>query len=195
MTQDKLQVWIGCLAAYNEGHLHGKWVDALDVEEMEAAKDEIIKTSPALLPEEWFVADYNGFPHDVVAELGEYPQFETVANVANALEDHGAVFGDWLSTQDYGFDLSQDDLGDQFLEHYRGDWDSEEDFAMEQACELGWNNVPAQVEIETGRYPYKEKLNVFDELSSYIDWAAIAREMFQHGNYTYVNGHVFEDEV
>jgi antirestriction protein len=199
-TTDTPQVWIGCLAAYNEGCLHGKWVDATDADEMEAAKDEIIKTSPALLPEEWFIADYDNFPGAIVRELGEYASFQTVANVANALEDHGPAFAAWLSAQDSSLDLDADDLGKQFAEHYRGEWDSEQAFAMETVCELGWGDVPAVVYVP-GRWGHidpndpKCRLEVFDELASCLDWDSIARDMFQHGNYTYIDGYVFEDEV
>jgi antirestriction protein len=198
------QVWIGCLAAYNAGALHGKWVDATDADEMYEAAKEIIKTSPAWKldghAEEWFIADYDNFPGAVVRELGEYAQFETVANVANAIEEHGEAFGAWLEA-DGDVDLSSDALGDDFQEHFRGEWDSEEAYAMEQVCsELGWGGVPAVLYLDGyGGREKSNQINVLDELASYIDWDTIAREMFQHGNYTYVRangtGYVFEDEV
>jgi antirestriction protein len=193
-TTETPQVWIGCLAAYNGGCLHGKWVDATDADEMEATKDEIIKTSPALLPEEWFIADYDNFPAAIVRELGEHASFETVANVATALEEHGAAFAAWLSVQDSGLDLAADDLGEQFEEHYRGEWDSEEAYAMETACELGWSNVPAILYYDGyGGHDKRNRCEVFDALAGYLDWKSIARDMFQHGEYTYVDGYVFED--
>src|SRR5215472_6844189 len=105
-TTETPQVWIGCLAAYNEGHLHGKWVDATDVDEMHEAAKQIIKTSPASFAEEYFVADYNDFPRSVVQSLGEFPNYEAVANVACGIEEHGEAFAAWLETLDYGEDYA-----------------------------------------------------------------------------------------
>jgi antirestriction protein len=190
-TTDTPRVWIGCLTAYNEGCLHGEWVDAIDADEINEAKDRVIASSPALLPEEWFIADYDGFPAAAVRELGEYANFETVADVGRALEEHGPAFAAWLSTQDaLG---SPDDLSQRFEESYRGEWDSEKAFAIETVCEIGWSDVPPEVLIETGPYGQTKRIEVFDELSFYLDWELIARDMFQHGEYTFVDGYVFED--
>lgn len=183
MTITTPQVWIGCLAAYNAGRLHGKWVDALDTEEMNAAAAEIIRTSPAWQldghAEEWFIADYDGFPGSVVRELGEYASFETVANVANALCDHEEPFAAWLEIQDSGLSLGDSDLGESFMEEYRGEWDSERDFAMEYVSDCGWSGLePGQLD-DSG-------------LANYLDWDTIASELFQHGPYTLERGYVFE---
>jgi hypothetical protein len=88
---DTPRVWIACLAAYNEGHLHGEWVDATDVDEMNEAGARIIKTSPALLPEELAIHDYDGFGN-LPSTLGEYPSFETVARIGALIEEHGDAF-------------------------------------------------------------------------------------------------------
>lgn len=171
------QVWIGCLAAYNAGILHGKWVDATDADYIREAGAEVIKTSPADFPEELFIADYDGFPSDVVRELGEYPSYETVAKIATALEEHGEPFAAWLSV-DYR-ELSSDELVSQFEESYRGEWDSEKDYAYNYLDECGWGG------IET----------IPDELVGYLDMDLIVRDLFQHGTLSYVDGYVFETNV
>ena len=177
-TTETPQVWIGCLAAYNEGHLHGKWVDATDVDEMHEAAAQIIKTSPATFAEEYFVADYNGFPRQIVHDLGEYPDYEAVANVGRAIEEHGEAFEAWLETMDYGADYADPKIVERFQEEYRGEWDSEKAFSMELCCsELGWAGLEAEQ---------------VDQISSYIDWDSVSRELFQHGSYSLVNGYVFE---
>lgn len=198
---DTPRVWIACLAAYNEGHLHGEWVDATDADELHEVGKRIIASSPAMYAEELAIHDYDNFPGAIVRQLGEYPRFETLANVASALEEHGEAFGAWLGVQDSALDLAADDLGSQFEEHFRGEWDSEEAFAMEQVCEIGWGGISAQLYEKPYASP-EETINVFDELASYLNWESIAREMFQHGNYTSVrmdggtySMYVFEDEV
>jgi antirestriction protein len=143
---------------------------------MYEAGKEIIASSPEPFAEELAIHDYNGFPHDIVSELGEYPSFETVANVARALEEGGEAFGKWWSTQDSALELDGDELLSRFREEYRGEWDSEEAYAYNVIEELGWGGVE--------RVP--------DELLPYLDMERIAVELFQHGSYTFDDGHVFE---
>lgn len=174
------QVWIGCLAAYNGGDLHGKWVDAIDADEIAEAGAEVIKTSPADFPEELFIADYDGFPRDVVSALGEYPNYETVAKIATALDEHGPEFAAWLSVDDCNLD--DGDLVERFEESYRGEWDSEEAFAEELISDCGWGGCE----------------QVPDGLMPYLDMDMIVRDLFQHGPYSSVAApsfkvYVFED--
>ena len=84
-TETTPRVWIGDLAAYNAGHLHGEWVDATDAEELHEAGRRIIASSPADFPEELFIADHEGFG-DLI---GEYTPLDTVAEIGAALEEHG----------------------------------------------------------------------------------------------------------
>ena len=59
------RIWVGCLAAYNAGALHGEWLtvtDYNDVDELyEAVKTEVLATSPEPNAEEWFIADSDEF--------------------------------------------------------------------------------------------------------------------------------------
>lgn len=201
---DTPRVWLGCLASYNAGRLIGEWVDAIDADELAETQTrvaaEAVKAAKAAgeypvyfgEPEEFYVGDYDGFG-DVGRLLGEYPSLKTVAHVGALIEEHGEAFLKWVGTLDSGAELGEL-TGEDFLEHYRGEWDSEQAYAMEQVCcELGWAGVPTVV--YTSLYDEKSKINPLDELASVLDWESIAREMFRHGNYTFVDGHVFEDEV
>lgn len=202
---DTPKVWIACLASYNAGRLVGEWADATDIDEMYAARDRVAvqavkeakeaKEYPVYFgePEEFAIHDYDNFG-SLASTLGEYPSWEKVAKIGAMIEEHGAPMLAWLETLDEVDDVEEGD----FEQHFRGEWDSEEAYAMETVCEIGFSDVPAQV--WTSSYASDdERINVFDELSSYLDWESIAREMFQHGNYTYVRangtGYVFEDEV
>lgn len=203
---DTPKVWIACLASYNAGRLVGEWADATDIDEMYAARDRVAKAAvkeakaageyPVYFgePEEFAIHDYDNFG-SLASTLGEYPSWEKVAKIGAMIEEHGAPMLAWLETLD---DVEDVEEGDYFHDHYRGEWDSEEAYAMETVMEIGWAGVPARLEVEQP-WGGREGVNVFDELSSYLDWESIAREMFQHGNYTYVRangtGYVFEDEV
>lgn len=182
-TTDTPQVWIGCLAAYNGGSLHGKWVDATDADGIREAGAEVLKTSPALklgagIPEELFIADYNGFPSDVTSALGEYPSYDTVASIATALEEHGAPFAAWLNI-DYR-DLSEvDEWVSQFEQSYQGEWDDEKAYAYNYLDDCGWGGI----------------YSVPDEIVNYLDMDMIVRDLFQHGSLSYVDGYVFESNI
>lgn len=199
MTTDTPKIWIGCLAAYNNGHLHGEWVDATDEDELNEARERVLRTSPISLAEEPYIGDYDGFG-EVGRMLGEYASMADVANVGALIEEHGEKFIAFVGTLDYGADLGEV-TEDDFMEHYRGEWESEEGFAMEHICEVGWGGVPAQGLGTGGHGPdgREIKINVIEELISYLDMELIARELFQHGNYTSVRTtggiYVFEQEV
>jgi antirestriction protein len=199
---DTPKVWIACLASYNAGRLVGEWVDATDIDEMYAARDRVAKAAvkeakaageyPVYFgePEEFAIHDYDNFG-SLASTLGEYPSWEKVAKIGAMIEEHGAPMLAWLETLDEIDDVDES----AFQQHFRGEWDSEEAFVLNLLIE----EVPLMLYSERGRYSDRPDYNVYDELSSYIDWDSVARERFQHGNYTYVRangtGYVFEDEV
>lgn len=133
-TEPRLEpkVWIGCLAAYNEGHLHGKWVDAArDVDELWADVFTIVRSSPALFAEEHFIADHEGFG---AIRIGEYEPMERVAALAKLVQEHGEPFGVWLS---WSGEDDLDQASEKFSESYIGHFDDEnalEQHIMEEQC-------------------------------------------------------------
>ena len=77
-----MKIYIACLAAYNSGHLHGKWIDvSSDAEEMEKEAQKVIKTSPVPDAEEWAIHDYDNFPN-----MGEYVGLEKIAEITDMIE-------------------------------------------------------------------------------------------------------------
>ena len=183
------RVWIADLAAYNEGHLHGEWVDAtLGVEELVEAGKRIIASSPAYSPEELAIHDHEGFG----GILGEYDGFEYVAALAEAIEENGDAFLAYMKSRAADlYERDVDAIVESFRERYCGEFESEEDFAREQVSECGWHGVPAQ-ELEVPNAWPAVKLKVFEELEDYLDWETIARDIFLNG-YSHVDGYVFRD--
>ena len=78
-----MKIYAACLAAYNNGILHGSWFDATsDVDAMQEAVSAMLKASPIPGAEEWAVHDYDSFPN-----LGEYPGLDAIAEMAELFED------------------------------------------------------------------------------------------------------------
>jgi antirestriction protein len=167
-STDTPRVWIGCLAAYNGGDLHGRWVDADDVDELERVRAEIIRTSPAWRrgehAEEHAIMDYEGFG-PLRGMLGEWASFEIVAAVAQAIERHGPAFIGYVDACERALDQ---DVASQFAEAYQGEWDSERDYAEHYIGEVGLAGVD--------RIP--------DELLRYLDMETITDEIFRYGTMT-----------
>jgi antirestriction protein len=191
------RIYVASLTDYNAGNGHGAWIDAAqEKDELWAEINAMLKASPEARAfpqggpaEEWAIHDYEGFGE---LRLSEYEDIERVSKVALAIEEHGDAMAAWLS-------LSDDNEPDEFEEHYRGQWDTEEEFTQQQIMEIGWSNVPAYVYLKPYAAP-EDHVNVFDELSSYIDWESVTRDFVQHGNYTSVDDKsggyfMFEDEV
>tara|TARA_R110000851_G_C12927612_1_gene550960 strand:+ start:116 stop:706 length:591 start_codon:yes stop_codon:yes gene_type:complete len=77
-----MQIYVSCLAAYNNGFLHGKWIEPTsDIEEMEIEVAKVIKSSPVPDAEEYAIQDYDGFP-----DLGEYPGLQKICDFVEMVE-------------------------------------------------------------------------------------------------------------
>ena len=62
MTTETPRIYVADLAAYNNGHLHGVWIDATqELEEIWTEIRTMFKDSPIENPEEWAIHDYENF--------------------------------------------------------------------------------------------------------------------------------------
>ena len=118
------RIWIGCLASYNAGTLHGKWFPASEIRDGIA---EVLKSSP-VNAEEWFIADYDSFPN-----LGEYPCTDTVERLAELLEDcrDREAMRAYVTAEGKDYALER---AEAFEDRFRGRFDSVEDYVSE-LCE------------------------------------------------------------
>jgi len=56
------RIYVACLAAYNAGRLHGRWIDAAqDAADIQAEVRKMLAASPQADAEEWAIHDYEGF--------------------------------------------------------------------------------------------------------------------------------------
>lgn len=148
------RIYVACLASYNEGNLHGAWIDAT---QGEWAIDTDIRTmlaaSAILDAEEWAIHDYEGFGG---CTLSEYACVSTVVRLARFVADHGAK-------------------GAAVLEYYGGDIDEAEDALSDRymGCYATAADYIENVMAETMAIP--------EPLRFYIDWRAMARDAELNG--------------
>ena len=83
---DPPRIYVACLAAYNNGRLHGRWIDASQGEEaISDAVQVMLADSPEPDAEEWAIHDYEGF-HG--CRISEYAGIERVAALAEFIEEY-----------------------------------------------------------------------------------------------------------
>lgn len=124
------RIYVADLAAYNNGVLHGVWIDATDeVDEIWAQIRSMLAASPIHGAEEHAVHDYDGF-FDL--HLGEYESIEHLHSVAVGIAEHGRAFAVWAGLLDRA---EWDEQLDSFEDHFEGVYDSYAEFG-EQVLEL-----------------------------------------------------------
>lgn len=151
MTQSKgeIRIYVACLAAYNNGTLHGAWIDAEQSEE--AIREEIaamLKASPISGAEEYAIHDYEGFEG---VPVSEYEGIESVCEIAAFLAEHGALGGRLVA--ELG-DL--EDARRALEENYAGEYRSLADFAQELT---------------------EQNVEIPESLQYYIDYERMARDL------------------
>ena len=150
---DTPRIYVACLAAYNNGDLHGSWIDVDDEDSIQDAVRAILKSSPIPDAEEWAIHDYENF--DGVT-INEYDSFARVVEIAEFLENCSGFGGKLL--ENYGGDIED---AESALERYNGEYESLADFAEELTATT--TEIPKN-------------------LTYYIDYKSMARDMEMNGD-------------
>ncbi len=159
------RIYVACLAAYNNGILHGRWILAsTDTDEIWAEVSAMLKASPIPQAEEWAIHDYEGFGD---ARIEEYSSFEYVSRLAEFIETRGEQLGGAILSHFSG-DL---DEANAAFEDYAGCYESLADFMLDLTQET--TQIPANLQF-------------------YIDYEAMGRDAELNGElFTIETG--FED--
>jgi antirestriction protein len=96
------RVYVACLAAYNNGWLHGRWIDAAqEYDDFRAEIDAMLKDSPVTkeygeIAEEWAIHDSEGFGS---YRVEEWSNLEELCEIANLIEneDNGELILELVS--------------------------------------------------------------------------------------------------
>lgn len=174
---DEPAIWVGCLAAYNGGTLHGAWIQAAPLDEMQEAVQEILAASPVPGAEEWEIMDRNAIPREFGGSLEAVALY---ADTLAALADLGvnepaevlAAYVSWKGRPDLKSD--GDTIADEVREAYAGKWDTLQDWAEAYADDCGLlEDIPA-------------------EIARYFDFESYARDFETNGDiYHGDDGHTF----
>lgn len=161
------RIYVACLAAYNNGQLHGAWIDA--DQDAWAIYDDVktmLRASPVADAEEWAIHDYEGFEG---VRIEEYDGFEHVAEMAAFVTEHGR-----LGAEVFSYFGSIEDARTALSDQYAGQYESLADFAQE-------------ITEETTSIP--------ETLRFYVDYERMARDMAISGVIAFETGmsevHVF----
>lgn len=150
-------VYVACLAAYNNGTLHGRWVDlgiASTAEEIQACIAHVLATSPEPGAEEYAIHDHQGLPECL---QGEWPDWEQVEAY---LEARYSLHETERSAHLIACNINHRVLDEQeFSESFCGFWERPEDFAQEQAEQT------ADHDVDWGQWP----INCIDWQSAWRD--------------------------
>jgi antirestriction protein len=148
------RIYVACLAAYNNGYLHGAWIDA--AQEPWSIYDDVkamLAASPITGAEEWAIHDYEGFGG---VRIEEYAGFDHVSGLASFITEHGEVGAALL---DY-FSGDLDEAQQAITDRYMGEQSSLADYVQELT---------------------EESTAIPQPLRHYIDYQAMARDAELNG--------------
>lgn len=137
---EEIRIYVTCLAAYNNGYLHGEWIDATqDMDDIWDQVKAMLKASPVEEEaEEYAIHDYEGFGS---YQLGEYEGLERAHEVAVFIEEHGKLASDLLNQ----FNDNIDEATRAKEENYCGYYSSLADYAQELTEQSG--EIPQHLEF------------------------------------------------
>lgn len=150
------RIYVACLAAYNNGSLHGAWIDAgQGADEIRVQIAAMLASSPIKGAEEYAIHDYEGFEG---VTIHEYAGIEKVARMAAFIAEHGALGAGLLAEFTDDIDQAETTLQDC----YHGQFTSLADFVEDLTA---------------------ESVTIPEALRHYIDWKAMARDTEMNGEF------------
>lgn len=163
-------VYVGTYRKYNEGSIFGKWLklsEYTDKEEFYTACRELHQDEE---DPEFMFQDYENIPNGLIDECWlSNNVFKVLESFENMEESQKEPFLIWCNNGHHN--LAEEDIDDLislFENDYVGEYDSEEDFAMELV----------------------EEIDLPDFAKRYFDYQAYARDLFC-GDYWSDGGYIF----
>jgi len=179
------RIYVACLASYNNGVLHGRWIDldGLDVDDVQSEIDEMLReskypnvtvdcphcdgsgadghcetcndTGKVPSAEEYAVHDYDELP----SSFGEHPSLAELVEYAEMIDKHG---DDWAAYVQHCDDIGGEPDERHFEYCRAGSADSEEDWVEQFLDDTGvLSKVPENLRhyFDSEKYLRDMKLN------------------------------------
>jgi len=154
------RIYAACLSSYNNGDLHGAWIDCdQDAEGINKEIKAMLELSEEEDAEEYAIHDFDNWQG---IEVDEYESIEKIAELAALIIKYGKAFA--AHYNHYGTEATEE----TFNNSYQCQSESERAFIRDQ-----WE--------ESGQLKELEKLGVSDH---WLDWEAIARDQFINSYYS-----------
>lgn len=151
---DEIRIYVADLDAYNNGHLHGVWIDATqELTDIWAEIKTMLADSPVENAEEFAIHDHEGFQG---ASINEYECMDTVQCIARFINQYP-------------------DFGAELLNHY-----SDIDEARE-AAEDNYIGVYTSIADYIQSYT-EETTEIPKHLQYYIDYERMGRDVEMSGD-------------
>jgi antirestriction protein len=152
------QVYVSCISAYNNGILHGAWIDAAqDPDDLRAAIQAMLQESPAEHAEEWRIDDHDFYGLEPPSNL------EKLSELAFALEEHGEVYALWAGC--IGLDYA---TSEGFKDKFIGSYENLAEYA-ETLLEEQLNELPADLRFYFDFQRYGEDLDRGGDIIAILD--------------------------
>lgn len=156
-TEITPSIYIACLASYNNGILHGKWIELdQDIDDVQKEIQTLLQTSPIENSEEYAIHDYEGF---FGYSVSEYENIESLVEFVEMIQKYGEAY---VVLIDYmgSFESTTEDV---FNEVYQGQWDSEVNFTEQIADEI--MEIPKNISFYFDYEKFSNDLFINDYLS------------------------------
>lgn len=138
ISEDQPQIYVACLASYNNGIRHGIWLDATcDNDTIEAQIKQLLATSTIPGAEAVVIHDYKGFGS---LHIEQDESIEEVQEKALFIVEHGVLGAAVLAYHQGNLEYATNTL-----EEYIGEYESELDYATELFDELYLPEIPEHV--------------------------------------------------
>ncbi|MEZ5813830.1 MAG: antirestriction protein ArdA [Alphaproteobacteria bacterium] len=150
-----IRIYVADLAAYNNGKLHGVWINATDdLDDIWNQVNKMLAESPEGFAEEYAIHDYEGFEGYA---LNEYEGLQSAHEIACFIEEYPDFGGELLNN--FGGDLEEARTAAE--ENYCGCYKSLADFAEELT---------------------EESTQIPENLAYYIDYERMGRDIELNGD-------------
>lgn len=125
----KPRVYVASLSDYNNGILHGVWIDAYqEYEEVREQVSWMLRSAPGQDAEEYAIHDFDEFAG---IDIHEYTSLGTVVKLAKKIAKHGEAFGAWIGYTG----MTDDENIRKFDDAYQGHYDSMQSYCEEYVSE------------------------------------------------------------